>query len=327
MKCQLDFIVIGAQKAGTTSLFEYLRNHPEISLPTHKEAPYFSHDTKWKRDWSKYISDEFRSADSSGKWGTVTPSYMVGGVYEATNESKDDPYDEWTVPRRIASRLPDVRLIAILRDPVERAKSHYKMMLLNGQETRTFDSAIDNLLTPKALNDSRKHPEEVTGYVTWGEYGRILAAYFEVFSPDQMLVLFTDDLQATPERVLYRVHEFLNIAPDYLPTNLGTKYREGSTARRFSWLNTATIQSSLAHMPLTRTLWHSLPSASRQWMDRRYEDMSYWVDLKNRRSADLQFNASPSTLVRLREHFVHDTNELTKLIDTAPPWAKLSGES
>ena len=81
MKETLDFIIIGAQKAGTTSLFEYLRPHPELWLPPGKEAPYFSHDAVIERGWQDYMEKAFAFGDPARKWGTVTPSYMVGGVY------------------------------------------------------------------------------------------------------------------------------------------------------------------------------------------------------------------------------------------------------
>src|SRR5690349_13410408 len=115
----LDFIVIGAQKAGTTSLFEYLRRHLEIYLLSHKDAVYFSHDGEWARDWGEYLRHEFRFASPACKWGKVSPTYMVGGVYDAAIRDGEDRHDdERTVPLRIRDYLPEVRLVAILRDPV-----------------------------------------------------------------------------------------------------------------------------------------------------------------------------------------------------------------
>ena len=59
MKQSLDFIVIGAQKSGTTALFEYLRHHPELYLPSGKEAPFFSHDSEWNDGWAEYVRRYF----------------------------------------------------------------------------------------------------------------------------------------------------------------------------------------------------------------------------------------------------------------------------
>ncbi len=323
MKRTLDFIVIGAQKAGTTSLFEHLRYHPELQLPARKEAPYFSHDTRWARDWTTYLADEFGTANLSCKWGTVTPAYMVGGVYEVGRHVSPGTYNERTVPERIRARLPDVRLIAILRDPVERAESHYKMMLMDGRETRTFDDAVNTLLRPDVLADSRRHPAELHGYVTWGEYGRILSGYFDVFAPEQMLILFTHDLRVAPGQLLRRIYDFLGVGHEGSPNDLTTKYREGSTARRFAWLDAASIQESLARSRLTRAMWHTAPPIARRWADRRYEQISYQLDLWNRRRATADIPVAASTVERLREHFLADTSTLATLMGRTPPWAIL----
>lgn len=320
MKCTLDFIVIGAQKSGTTSLFEHLRHHPQLELPVRKEAPYFSHDKRWERAWGTYIAEEFGSADPSCRWGTVTPSYMVGGVYEVGREVASDPYDERTVPRRIQERLPDARLIAILRDPVERAESHYKMLLLKGLETRTFDEAIASLLTQEALTDSRRHPKELSGYVAWGEYGRILSAYLDVFSREQLLVLFTHELKAAPEQLLRRVCAFLDVAYVPGPASVTTHYREGSTARRFGWLNTARMQEAAARSKWSRAIWHATPTGARRWTDRRYEQISYQLDLWNRRRTVSDISVAASTVTRLREHFEEDAEKLERLTGSTPPW-------
>jgi hypothetical protein len=155
----LDFIVIGAQKAGTTSLFQYLRYHPEISLPAGKEVPYFSHDALYARGWAAYMRNLARYeaiSDPMRKWGTVTPQYMVGGVLQATADvAIKNNYDERTVPLRIHERLPDVRMIAILRDPVERALSHHRMAVMIGRERRSFDDVVGELLRPNALDRAR----------------------------------------------------------------------------------------------------------------------------------------------------------------------------
>ena len=134
-KDKLDFIVIGAQKAGTTSLFEHLKLHPEIALPRSKEAPFFSHDrgtpTPYTSGWTAYMERliaESTSDDPRRKWGTISTHYMVGTIFKpARGRRARRGYDERTIPARIYQQLPNVRLIAILRDPVEReisGKSH-----------------------------------------------------------------------------------------------------------------------------------------------------------------------------------------------------------
>src|SRR5438132_830712 len=80
VKDTLDFIIIGAQKAGTTSLFRYLKGHPEVSMPLEKEVPFFCSDIAYERGFDGYIQrlKGEMIADPARKWGTATPHYMSG---------------------------------------------------------------------------------------------------------------------------------------------------------------------------------------------------------------------------------------------------------
>jgi hypothetical protein len=327
MKETLDFIIIGAQKAGTTSLFEHLRRHPELSLPDGKEVPFFSNEEARRRGWGDYMGRAFAFADPSAKWGTATPQYMLGGLLDQPNPSVEgDRHDEQTVPLRIRERAPDVRLIAILRDPVERARSHHRMMLMEGLERRPFDEAIRQLLRPEALESARREPRETSGYVAWGEYGRILAGYFEVFSDERILVLFTDELDNAPELLLRRVFRFLGVRDDFTPDDLGTKYRVGGAARRLSWLgnyaalNPLALQRALTRNQAAKALWHALPESRRRQADSVFGRVVYRLDLWNRRTDSETADPDSATLEALREHFAGDHDLLARLIGKAPPW-------
>jgi Sulfotransferase domain len=317
-KDNLDFIVIGAQKAGTTTLFEYLRRHPEICLPLDKEAPYFSHDAAVKRSWLDYLQRTFPRADVGSKWGTITTHYMAGGVWDADVRVA---CDERTVPLRILSTCPEVRLIAVLRDPVERAFSHYRMASMRGLERRTFDEAVDELLRPGSLSLSRQRPGETTSYVTWGEYGRILSAYFDVFRREQLLVLFSEELDRDPEGVLQRIYEFVGVNETFVPDNLGARYREGGQSRRFSWLSVEAARRVVSKRSGARSLWRTLPPRTRQRLDRRYAQLVYRLDLWNQQHRKDSYAPSAPTLRHLREHFVDDTAVLADLLDMQPPWS------
>ncbi len=321
-KDTLDFIVVGAQKAGTTSLFEYLRRHPELCLPAGKEAPFFSHDAMWPGGWDGYIKRHFAAVDSARKCGTITPHYMFGAIYDVTGRLIADSAgcDEHTVPLRIYERLPAARLIAVLRDPVDRAYSHHRMSWMNRLDRRSFDEAIEELLLPHTLDRSRRHPEENTSYVVRGEYGRILKGYFDVFPRAQMLVVFTHELESEPEQLLRRVHEFLGVAPDVLPDNLGAKYRQGLAERRFYWLNAYAARDIVVRNVRARFLWQALPESSRFWIDRRFAAAAYRLDLWNRRTAASLASPKQATLVRLRGHYSDDRRQLTGMLGQEPPW-------
>jgi Sulfotransferase domain len=322
MKQLLDFIVIGAQKAGTTSLFEYMRPHPELWLPLAKEMPYFSHDQNYERDWRSYLNRAFAFADPCRKWGTATPTYMVGGTYEPfRSESTRRPSNPRTVPTRIHDQLPQVRLIAILRDPVDRAMSHHTMAAMNGWDNRPFAQAIDELLQPAAIESARQFPEEANGYITWGEYGRILSGYLDVFDRSQLLVLYTSDLQSDPKSVMRKVFSFLDVEPDFVPENLGTVFRPAATSRRLHWLRPRAAQAAIAENPVARRVWRSLPVSTRRKVDNVVDRVSYRTDLWNRRDSSDERTMDAGVARALREHYAADSARLAELLGSTPPWA------
>ncbi len=137
----LDFLVIGAQRSGTTSLWRHLASHPEIYVPPSKEAPFFSHAEPFARGLDWYLGEFFGEAQPEQQRGTVSPHYMMGSPGIDIHE----------VARRIHSLLPRVKLIAVLRDPIERAQSHHRMVLHRGRETRAFEVAARELLAREML--------------------------------------------------------------------------------------------------------------------------------------------------------------------------------
>jgi hypothetical protein len=321
----LDFLVIGAEKCGTTSLFEYLRKHPQLSLPAAKYAIYFSSEEKYGRDWGEFLRREFPYADPASKWGSVTPQYMYGGVYTSRRDPSSPPVasDVRTVPSRIHDRLPDVRLIAILRDPVQRARSHYSTAVYEGWDasSRSFDQVVDELLQPEALEKARREIHEITGYVVFGEYGRILSGYLDIFSRDQLLVLFTPELKADPHAVLRRVFAFVGVDPDFVPDNLGTHYHQGGANRRIEWLDLYRFQMALSSNPIARTVWHALPTTARRRLDTEYSALRHRAKLWNKRPGVVHPDSETETDRRLRAHYASDTALLTELLGVAPPWA------
>lgn len=329
VKDTLDFIVIGAMKSGTTSLFEHLRRHPELHLPPSKEDPFFSHPAMYARGWQTYMDRSFFGADPALKWGTVTGQYMVGGLWDEPSPGTDgDAYGERTVPARIRERVPDARLIAILRDPVERARSYHRMALLNRWDDRPFEQAIDELLRPEALEESRRRPRQTTGYVTWGEYGRILAGYLAVFPREQILVTFTDELEQDPMRLLRRIYEFIGVRSDFVADSIGVRYRAGATKQRIrllgfqSPLNVWRIQRALAGNAVAKQLWHAIPERGRRQIDRVVARAGYEIDLWNRRAEDGPVDFDRVTLERLRAHYAPDTDRLAALLGSHPPWQR-----
>lgn len=321
MKTKLDFLVIGAQKAGTTTLFEHLRGHPSVAVPVAKEIPYFSHEDVYRTSWSAYLEKAFPYASPKRMWGTVTPQYMVGGLYCGLGDMCGaDAGNERTVPLRIRARMPEAKLVAILRDPVERAQSHHAMAILNGWERRSFGDAIADLLQPDALRKARKRPIETSGYVTWGEYGRILAGYVDVFGEDQLLVVWTDALAHRPGDTMEAIYDHIGVSATVYPNTLGRRYRTRVETRRFPRLDPYAAQAVAAHCGPVRRTWQALPPATRRAVDTAFSAGAYRFELWNRSGGKAVPAASDERLEALREHYRSDGKLLATLAGREPAW-------
>lgn len=214
----VDFMIIGAAKSGTSSLWALLRDHPDIWMPMPKELPFFN-GPDHARGWDEFARRHLKEAPPGTKIGKATPVYMAGVPREGA--TRDDPERE--IPERIARQLPDIKLIAILRDPVERALSHYSMARKVGAETRDPETALDELLRPEVLEAARREPRGLQGYLVLGEYGRVLRGYLDVFDASQLLTLSTAELADDPKSVLDSVWSFLGV-DHHEPADLNKRY-------------------------------------------------------------------------------------------------------
>jgi hypothetical protein len=121
-----DFLLLGAQKAGTTALYEYLRRHPQITGPSWKEVSFF--DRHWARGESWYRGNFPNLARTRGKLvGEASPSYVLHPL----------------APQRVQELVPDARLIVLVRNPVDRAFSQYNHEVALGREPLPFEEALD----------------------------------------------------------------------------------------------------------------------------------------------------------------------------------------
>ena len=298
---KLNFLVIGAQKSATTALFKYLQGHPSLALPDAKELPLFTNNHS-PLTASSFINQHYK--DQSGKLlGKVTPQYMC---------------DE-AIPGRIFHHNPEIKLIAVLRDPIDRAWSHYRMNKRRETEDREFEQAMLDSLEPETLHRGRAgsppmhqtcFESEADCYLPWGEYGRILGKYLEFFDREQMLVLYTSDLQHRPEQTLDRILTFLGLDAGYRPGCLGEVIHKGGSERLVSM---DTLRSFRDLWPVNQ-VWESLPDAKKGVI-------RYWFEQKNVKAADEEMCLSEATVKRLKAHFSSDAKRLAELTGTWPTWA------
>jgi hypothetical protein len=327
MMPSIDFLIIGAQKAGTTSLFEYMRRHPQIHMPPEKEVSFFTNMYERGMDW--YMGAVLRGAPSDAICGEASIAYMVGTPFAdvARNDLGfcppaqvcDTPLEN-IVPERIRACLPNVKLICVLRDPVARAYSHYQMAVLNRVESRTFDHAIRDSLSSDALRHARIAPTSTNGYIVNGEYCRILQGFVEVFPREQLLPICSDELSDDPASALVRVFSFIDANPDVMPDNLHVKYRTAATEQRVPHLDLYAWQTAVARSRLLRDLWYRLPDQLRARIDRGYSVAGYRTTMWNAKRYARPQQMSGDTRAALVDHFLPDSQGLTQLLGVDLPW-------
>jgi hypothetical protein len=203
-----DFLIIGAQKAATTALYRYLASHPSVRPAIRKEIHYF--DLQHGRGERWYRGHFPRRPDSPGS----TPPFITG---EATPYYLFHPL----VPGRVADLAPDVKLIAMLRDPVRRAISHYYHAASNGFESRSLDRAIaeepDMIAAEEARVASGLPPtpaHQHRSYLSRGLYAEQLLRWMGRFTPDQMLIVSAERLSRDGGITYRRVLAFLGLPFD-----------------------------------------------------------------------------------------------------------------
>ncbi|WP_019503570.1 sulfotransferase domain-containing protein [Pleurocapsa sp. PCC 7319] len=199
-----SFIIIGAKKCGTTSLFRYLIEHPNIGAPSTKEISYFDLNFAKGNIW-------YRSFFPMSLPNLESQTLITG---EASASYICHP----KAPKRIAKVLPHVKLIALLRDPVDRAYSHYHHTKRIGRENLSFEEAIAQEETRVRQIESggrrpgNNQPQAYNyTYLSSGLYAEQLQNWLEQFSKQQLLVLNSEDFFRNPPSSFKQVINFLKL--------------------------------------------------------------------------------------------------------------------
>jgi hypothetical protein len=203
-----SLLIIGAQRSGTTSLFNYLVRHPGIVAPFGKEIHYFDHHyeegVRWYRGRFPYASRLHHAVTLD-----ASPYYLVHPQ----------------VPRRAAQLLPDIKLIALLRNPVDRALSHYQHEVRDGRESLSFREAIER--EPERLAGEEERLASDPGYYSYnhhrysytrrGIYVDQLQRWVQHYPRSQLLVLRSEWLYSDPAAATGAVYDFLGLPRHRLP--------------------------------------------------------------------------------------------------------------
>lgn len=210
-----DFIIIGAQKCGTTSLYHYLIAHPSILPPFKRGIRYFDMYINFKKGRPWYLAHfpalpvrRRAEARSGGPVlvGEAWPNYLFHAH----------------APRRLAAGFQATKLLVLLRDPVERTYSSYHHAVRKGREPLGFEEALDREAERIAVERARVMADEtyvggynyfVYSYIERSLYADQLARWLPLFDREQILIVRSEDLSSDPQAAIDRVHRFLGVPP------------------------------------------------------------------------------------------------------------------
>jgi hypothetical protein len=197
-----NFLIIGAAKAGTTSLHEHLCDHPEIAAPRAKEIHYFDFSYHRGGSWYRAHFPRHRGKQVTGE---STPYYLFHPL----------------VPERVARDLPEAKLIVLLRDPIDRAYSHHNHESSSGYETLPFEEAISAeagrlrgeeeriVAEPGYRSYSHQHHS----YLARSRYADQLERWLRHFDRDRLLIVAAEDLFSSPRDTVVAAQRFIGLEP------------------------------------------------------------------------------------------------------------------
>ncbi|MEH1918615.1 sulfotransferase domain-containing protein [Nostoc sp.] len=230
------FIIIGAQKCGTTSLYEYLQQHSFVAPATTKEIHFFdinfSQGISWYRMHFPSVLYKYRNKQTFGQniiTGEASPYYIFHPL----------------TPKRISKIIPQVKLIVLLRNPVDRAYSHYQHVVRMGAETLSFEEAIQKERErisgeeEKILRNENYYSfnHQIYSYLSRGIYVDQLKVWSGFFPKEQFLIIKFEDLSTDTSAVFKQVLKFLNLPEskpkNYLKYNCGCYPEMAPTTRKY----------------------------------------------------------------------------------------------
>jgi hypothetical protein len=250
-----DFLIAGAPRSGSTTLYRMIDEHPEIFMAKPKEIGFFS---GWHDEDLAWYEAHFADAGGAQQAGEATPWYLQD--HNAVDE--------------IAQVIPDVKIIVILRDPVDRTYSHYWMEKVRGRADASFEEYLE---TSDVLDVSL--------------YAAHLSYMTEHFPRDQILVLFHEDLKNDPTGLYTDVCEFLGVDSAYAPLALGrtvNQYVEFRSMRVRDWAKALPSSLVFARRIMdrantrTKVSYPQMNQATRDRLERFYQgpnmDLARWLD-------------------------------------------------
>jgi hypothetical protein len=293
-----NFLIIGAAKCGTTSLYHYLRQHPEVYMSPIKEPNHFSTDilpSEFSSEYKLYerskqlnVAEYVKGDMKTEQWGAYVHDehiynqlFKFASGYKARGEISNSYLYSGVAARNIFEKHPDMKIVAILRQPAERAYSHYLANLRDGRTTLSFRDEVQ-------FDDAKtRHGWGISHlYYELGLYAEQIERFQKLFPADQVRIYLFDDLKTDNKALTQDLFRFLGIE-----TETAIDYKEKFNEARIP--KNATLIKTITQTGLKRKIFRALPeslkenikslffkkdpvpkmsSADREWMTSRYKN-------------------------------------------------------
>lgn len=265
-----DFLIVGPQKCATTWLYECLYEHPEVLMPETDSVHYF--DMFYHND-EMWYSDYFSAYNGESVIGEETPTYIR---------------DEKT-PERIAETLPDVKLIFTLRNPIDRAFSHWWHERSKGKHSFEFEEVFENF-------------DLYQNWIVPGFYHRHLMRYIKYFSEDQIKICFMSELIEDDLSYIQDVYSFIGVDNDFVPSQINKKSNQGKYRL---------VHQIPFYYDLVDLLRQILPQPIISRLRPAHALIKRSLSMRN----DYDQGMKENTRRQLEEHFVDDVRQLQSYVE------------
>lgn len=257
-----NFFIVGAPKAGTTSLYHYLDQHPEVYMSPIKEPNYFSPEIRidnidanwqeWAQREDKSLQQYLRGSMEEKRFGGIVSNFsdyqkLFRNVTSEKAVGEASVCYLWseTAARNIALTTPDAKIIMVLRNPVDRAFSQYKQAVVEGLTGKSFHELLRTSLTHKSEKFALLNP-----FLEFGLYHEQVKRYTELFPPANLRIYLYEDYKRAPRETLTHLFDFLGVDSQFSP-DMSEKHLR-TNLPRFLWIS---------HMLKKHRIWTSFKNA------------------------------------------------------------------
>jgi hypothetical protein len=283
---QPNFFIVGSPKSGTTSLYHYLDQHPQVFMSTVKEPCYFASEIR-----PENFSPEYRKivASSTGTWQDYLALFDGATDEIAIGEASVCYLWSATAARNIFARIPDARIIAVLRHPAERAWSQYLQGVANGYVRRPFREQIDACIASREEQFGPTRP-----FLEFGMYCDQIKKYLDLFPRQNVRIYFYED---GLESILTDIFRFLQVDPAF-SADLSRRHLEAAASE---------TGTALFRMLRKYDLWQPLRSLAPASLRPLFRKLAF------RKRAVISMN--PGDRRFLCEHYKEDVRRLALLLN------------